>query len=214
MVESGIQLGRFGRAAEALWLAAERRSVGRRGAGVNWDAIGAIAELIGALGVILSLLYLALQVRQSGSQVVQNTAAVRASTYQSIVDTVANHGAQFLQNERLADITFRGGKDYQSLTDAERRLFDVNIANFLQAFSAAQYHYESGLLPKDEWYGFRNLLAFQFQSPGNRAAWKTVHPIFPPRFQELVRRIQERNAELAAQQGAAPDEPQRVPIVP
>jgi hypothetical protein len=171
---------------------------------VNWDAIGAIAELIGALGVILSLLYLALQVRQSGSQVVQNTAAVRASTYQSIVDTVANHGAQFLQNERLADITSRGEKDYQSLTDAERRLFNVNIANFLQAFSAAQYHYESGLLPKDEWYGFRNLLAFQFQSPGYRAAWKTVHPIFPPRFQELVRRIQERNTELAAQHLSGP----------
>ena len=29
---------------------------------MNWDAIGAIAELLGAVGVIASLVYLALQV--------------------------------------------------------------------------------------------------------------------------------------------------------
>ncbi len=32
---------------------------------MNWEAIGAIAELAGALGVILSLLYLAAQIRTS-----------------------------------------------------------------------------------------------------------------------------------------------------
>ena len=42
---------------------------------MNWEAVGAIAELIAAIGVIVSLLYLAMQIRQ-------NTASVRASTYQ------------------------------------------------------------------------------------------------------------------------------------
>jgi hypothetical protein len=32
---------------------------------MNWDAIGAIAELLGAIGVIASLVYLATQIRQS-----------------------------------------------------------------------------------------------------------------------------------------------------
>jgi hypothetical protein len=32
---------------------------------VNWDAVGAVAELVGASGVIASLLYLAVQVRAS-----------------------------------------------------------------------------------------------------------------------------------------------------
>ncbi len=39
---------------------------------MNWDAIGAIAELLGAIGVIGSLVYLATQIRQ-------NTTTVRAS---------------------------------------------------------------------------------------------------------------------------------------
>jgi hypothetical protein len=35
---------------------------------MNWDAIGAIAELLGAIGVIASLVYLATQVGQSRDQ--------------------------------------------------------------------------------------------------------------------------------------------------
>ena len=41
---------------------------------MNWDAIGAIAELLGAVGVIASLVYLA-------SQMGQNARAARASSY-------------------------------------------------------------------------------------------------------------------------------------
>jgi hypothetical protein len=49
---------------------------------MNWDAIGAIAELLGAVGVIASLVYLATQIRQSREQMGENTRALRAGTYQ------------------------------------------------------------------------------------------------------------------------------------
>ena len=41
---------------------------------MNWDAIGAIAERLGAIGVVVSLLYLATQIRQ-------NTKSVRAAAF-------------------------------------------------------------------------------------------------------------------------------------
>jgi len=49
---------------------------------MNWDAIGAIAELLGAVGVIASLVYLATQIRQSREQLSQTPRAMRADTYQ------------------------------------------------------------------------------------------------------------------------------------
>ena len=49
---------------------------------MNWDAIGAIAETLGAVGVIASLVYLAGQIRHSREQMAENTRAVRAGTYQ------------------------------------------------------------------------------------------------------------------------------------
>ena len=32
---------------------------------MNWDALGAIAELVGAIAVLLTLIYLAVQIRQN-----------------------------------------------------------------------------------------------------------------------------------------------------
>jgi hypothetical protein len=49
---------------------------------MNWDAIGAIAELLGAIGVIASLIYLATQIRQSREQMFENTRALQAGTHQ------------------------------------------------------------------------------------------------------------------------------------
>ena len=48
---------------------------------MNWEAIGAIAELLGAVGVIASLVYLATQIRHSREQMRENTRALQAGTY-------------------------------------------------------------------------------------------------------------------------------------
>ena len=49
-----------------LLLAAERRSVGRHtGIMINWEAIGAVGEIAGAIAVIATIFYLSLQIRQN-----------------------------------------------------------------------------------------------------------------------------------------------------
>ena len=45
---------------------------------MNWDAIGAIGEIIGALAVLITLIYLAVQVRQAKHQLELNSAQARA----------------------------------------------------------------------------------------------------------------------------------------
>jgi len=59
----------FSRNDKVLWIKHRRTRT------INWDAIGAIGEIVGALGVIVTVGYLAIQVRQ-------NTFASRAQTYQ------------------------------------------------------------------------------------------------------------------------------------
>jgi hypothetical protein len=39
---------------------------------VNWEALGAIANLVAALGVIATLIYLAIQIRQNSKQLQGN----------------------------------------------------------------------------------------------------------------------------------------------
>ena len=50
---------------------------------MNWEAIGAIGETIGAIAVVLTLVYLSIQIRQ-------NTRSVRAATYQSVAEALAD----------------------------------------------------------------------------------------------------------------------------
>ncbi len=52
-----------------------------RGDRVNWGAIGAIGEILGAIAVFVTLIYLAAQIRQ-------NTKSVTTATYDSVTSGI------------------------------------------------------------------------------------------------------------------------------
>ena len=57
---------------------------------MNWDAVGALAELLGAIGVIVTLLYLAVQVRYAKHQLEINGVYSRAQTSLGILSPMVN----------------------------------------------------------------------------------------------------------------------------
>ncbi len=82
---------------------------------MNWDAIGAIAELLGAVGVIASLVYLATQIRQSHQ-------ATRASTVHGINTSVSDGWSQFSEPEN-ASVYIAGIRGIAPLSPEERVRF-------------------------------------------------------------------------------------------
>ena len=67
---------------------------------MNWDAIGAVGEIVGALAVVVSLLYLAGQIRVSNK-------ASRNSLIQELQDTVK---IVFQMNLDEAELIIKGMK--------------------------------------------------------------------------------------------------------
>ena len=63
---------------------------------MNWDAIGAIGELIGAIAVVITLIFLTVQLKQ-------NTKSIRASTRSQHTEAVSNTLAT-LQNQNFASV--------------------------------------------------------------------------------------------------------------
>ena len=79
---------------------------------MNWEAVGAIGEILGAAGVIVTLGYLAAQIRA-------NTRQSRAAMTQSIVDGVNGVHNAVMVNPQLADVYVRAGNQ-EELTESER----------------------------------------------------------------------------------------------
>ena len=84
---------------------------------MNWDAIGAIGEIVGAIAVFVTLVYLALQIRQ-------NTIQSRASSHHAISDSLNQINILFGQSTEVSALFLMGLEDRLSLTDAQRWQFD------------------------------------------------------------------------------------------
>ena len=63
---------------------------------MNWEAVGAVAELLGAIGVIASLFYLASQIRR-------NSESVEAATARALTDATQMRLLAAAQNRTLAE---------------------------------------------------------------------------------------------------------------
>ena len=62
---------------------------------MSWEAIGAMGSLLGAISVLLTLLYLAKQIKE-------NSKLLTTSVYQTAVDGYNEMASMFLDNPELA----------------------------------------------------------------------------------------------------------------
>lgn len=111
---------------------------------MNWDAVVAIAEVVGAVTVIASLGYVALQVKQ-------NTRATRYQTTQNMI--TANSDANFLisADGELAEILHKGCYKPESLTGTERLRFNTWFFAYYNHFDFAYHQYIAGQLDEVMW---------------------------------------------------------------
>lgn len=68
---------------------------------MNWDALGAIAELLGAIAVFLTLAYLTIQVRQNSVALDLQNQFSAAQIMQARTDTVMSFCGTIASNEEL-----------------------------------------------------------------------------------------------------------------
>jgi hypothetical protein len=81
---------------------------------MDWDAVGAIAELVGAGAVVLTLFYLSFQLRQ-------NTRAVQQSAERGIMEDASTWMYKIADNPELANIYRRGVRGEQLDSDEKLR---------------------------------------------------------------------------------------------
>ena len=140
------------------------------------DDLGNISELIGALGVIASLIYVGLEVRR-------NTKALRAQAYETvvtgymqIVQVMADH----------ADTIAKGFKssyeEFINFTDAEKAIIFGYFYSFFKHFEQIHAQYKQGLISKNEWDAWNVHIRMQFHQPGIQWWWQLRRTSFSEPF--------------------------------
>jgi hypothetical protein len=178
----------------AIFLAAEHRSVERQQ--VNWEALGAIAELIGAGGVVASLLYLAVQVRTSN----------RASAVQAKLQSTGllNDFMDLLIQHPEHNQLMRQGRENLGLLSPDEYLRFSNMS--LKAFwffSAGHFQFRHQTLAESDWFEIRALIRNWLRSEGCRDWWE--EPGRSMYGDDFVTFIESEIAQVTIRPGDEPD---------
>jgi hypothetical protein len=142
---------------------------------MNWEAVGASAETLGALAVIISLLYLASQVRQ-------NTVESRFSRYDTFVRNIADVRRSILQNETLSRVWEVGLHRPTELTEVEAAQLRLLLYNATQCIESLHLQLTQSGLDKEIWSRQTPMIARVLGSPGGRAWWDIYRDEFDKSF--------------------------------
>jgi hypothetical protein len=157
---------------------------------MNWDAIGAIAELLGAIGVIASLVYLATQIRHSRDQMSQNTRAMRAGAYQQFQAQLNEQLTKPFESPEHAEVIRSGLADFAGLDEMNAIRFGMWMFGVANSHDNAYYQYRVGMLDEERWRKHYAAVKLFYAAPG-AAQWWAAQPkaVLSPEFVALVEEI-------------------------
>lgn len=157
---------------------------------MNWEAIGALWEVGGAIAVVVTLIYLAKQIRQNTAQVRVQTDALVAQTTSDFVGLLAHEG--------MARV-YRRGLDGETLDEDDDIRFSGllylnfnNIENYYRQYQQAQ-------MDEGQWQKWHDLLGWYLRQPGARRWWQETELPLGRDFKELVDRQKGRDPPGRAQ---------------
>ena len=110
---------------------------------MNWDAIGAIGEIVGAFAVVVSLVYLAIQIRGQNRE-------SRLAAMHEIAVAYRESNIPFA-DANLADILTRAHNDTNQLTEAEILQLIVAVQGVFRVWEEAYYEHIAGRLDEHLW---------------------------------------------------------------
>ena len=122
-----------------------------------------IAEIVGGVAVVISLLYV-------GACARQNTVPILSSNHQNLVAMDMNKNAWF-RDGGFAEIYELGMEDIDALSAAERRQFGTFISDQLNVWEYAYISHENGLMDDDIWAGYDKFYSSQLKLPAYQSHW-------------------------------------------
>jgi len=146
---------------------------------MSLEELGSIGEFVGAIGVVVSFFFLAIQIRQ-------NTKALRNAAAKEM----AQHTAQFLlpivENAEVARIFRVGLQDWDSLDQDDRMRFSMHLFDAFYYFQLLFTQYQQRQIDLEYWASQKTVIFWYIRQPGVRRWWSKAKSRLNKSFVDFV----------------------------
>jgi hypothetical protein len=169
---------------------------------MNWEAVGAIAEVVGVIAIFVSLVYVAVQIRQNTQQAARSVEANELAAFERNIESGNRIRELLILHPEITELLIKGSASYRDLDSAEKVRFGFLLRNI---FSGIQGAYVRQLTIEHDPLGFDSsalVVDDLVRHPGVREWLDKNEPDWRPEFSEFVRQraasFAERDSEIPA----------------
>jgi len=159
---------------------------------MDMQSLANLGEVVGAVVVVLSLIYLAVQVRQ-------NTQAQRTENYSRALDRLAAIQSMLGQDGEISLIVSNGALDTSKLTPQERMRFTWFMYEVFGAFEFMFHASRTDAIPEEVWTRWSSAVAWWLTFPGVQAWWQARPIPFTESFTAFMESLLKDNPTDAEQ---------------
>jgi hypothetical protein len=159
---------------------------------MTWEEFGSVAEVVGAIAVVFSLIYVGLEIRQ-------NTKTSHAISVRDTVSSFNELGYQIAGNPSLLKIYIKinTGVSIKTLDDEESALAELLLRTILNIVNSEYTQFKLGVVDSETWSQSWNWLRTQILDKPMVGEWWQISVVpsdsFHSEFRALV------SAELSTQ---------------
>ena len=134
---------------------------------MNWEFISVIAEVVSAIAVVVTLMFLAIEVRN-------NRRATEAASVDAQSSGINDLNSLLVSDPEFAKVWNVGMADPEKLDEIDRLRLAFQIQNYVNLYIALRRHRKTGALPVENWDYYARGFGVVMNTPGARALVKEI----------------------------------------
>ena len=143
------------------------------------NELGSLGEFMSGLAVVVTLIYLALQIRH-------NTRAVRSSMHQDMVESTLRIAESVSDNPDVGRIVLKANEDYDGLTKEEFVRFEAYAERVFGNFESVFYSYRNSMIEQDLWESWEASYLADISRTAMRRFWHEDRPMHLRDYMEFI----------------------------
>ncbi|PYK80761.1 MAG: hypothetical protein DME38_02305 [Verrucomicrobia bacterium] len=147
---------------------------------MNLQVLVALAEIVSAFAVTLTLIALIVSIRQ-------NTRSQKALVVDSLAAAITSINVPAMESHLLGSALSKATSDWGSASREERIIAHYFLFSFFKLLENAWYQQKAGILDQAQWLGWERLLRKYYHADGVRRVWWPGRKhAYSPEFQKFL----------------------------